>query len=145
MTEWLSYTPETNTTCSSTMLQHKNSRYKKINVYFILMNCLPNISVMSWPEELLSFGVMPPGFEQDTGSLNWRSQTFILPSLGKLKNHLCRHQYVLKALFVFACVTKVESTGLSDMELNNYPTTMLLSSRWVIPVSPLFRETQSVL
>ena len=36
------------------------------------MNCLPNISVVSWQEELLSFGDIPPGFEQDTGSLNWR-------------------------------------------------------------------------
>ena len=53
-------------------LTKKKLSLKKINVYFILMNCLPNISVMSWLEELLSFGIIPPGFEQDTGSLSWR-------------------------------------------------------------------------
>lgn len=105
------------------------------------MNSLPNISVMSWLEELLSFGVIPPGFEQDTGSLNWKfsnlhtsitGETSKLPLLRPRPNLGVMglgHQYVLKALCVFACVTKVESTGLSDMELNNYPTTMLFSSR----------------
>ena len=99
----------------------------------------------------------PTGFEQDTGSLNWKfsnlhtsitGETSKLPLLRPRPNLGVMglgHQYVLKALCVFACVTKVESTGLSDMELNNYPTTMLFSSRWVIPVSPLFRETQSIL